>query len=138
VRRSKIVHLAGQDLFKGPAGKMSHTLPVGPGKVGRPGHRPKVALALGVLSGAQTSSRSGRWMLYFAHRRLQAVNIVLAHLVAQPARAGVDLQGELPLEQAKDASYRLIIDLDDLLELNKVVSRARLPICRYPAAWPAG
>ena len=64
---------------------------------------------------------------------------VVAHLVAQPAGAGMDHHADAVLRQAHRAGGRLVEDFVDHLHFEKMVARAeRAALVAAARQWPAG
>ena len=56
---------------------------------------------------------------------LERAQVVVADLVAQPARAGVDQHGELTLNQPHHLGRDRVVDAVDDLDLEEMVARPR-------------
>ena len=116
-RRHSAKHLAG----------LPHQqLPVAPGEVGRGAHRARGSCwPSGLSTGAQASCRSGSSMPYFAGTPRSMLQRVVADLVAQPARAGVDHHADHVLAPGPSPAAALVVEhLVDDLHLEEVVARA--------------
>ena len=90
----------------------------------------------GLSTGAQASCRSGRSMPYFSGALRSVRQGVVAHLVAQAARAGVDHDADHVLLQAHDLGGLLVEDVIDDLHFEEVVARAeRAALLARRAPW---
>ena len=85
---------------------------------------PRYAWPSGLRTGAQASCESGSSKPYLFGASLNDAEVVVADLVAQPARAGVDQDRDLPLAQAHHLGRRLVEDAIDDLDFEEVVARA--------------
>ena len=86
----------GEDL----AGLVGEQLAVAPGIVGRRAHRPQVGLPLGAVHRGAGQLPVGEREAVLLGRPLEDAEVVVADLVAEPARARVDQDGDLPLVAA--------------------------------------
>ena len=85
---------------------------------------PRYCCPSGLSTGAQASWRSGRSMPYFSGALRSMAQGVVADLVAQAARAGVDHHADHVLLQAHDRRGLLVEDVIDDLHFEEVVARA--------------
>jgi hypothetical protein len=108
----------------GLADAVGDGLPVGPGEVGRGGHRTQVGAALG-----RAHRRAGELAVRQRDPVALQGGVHPAHevgtdLVAEPARARVDQHGQLPLLEPERRGRADLVDALDPLELEEVVARA--------------
>src|SRR5262249_45229970 len=109
------------------AGLVGQELAVAPGKVGRGSHRTHVRLALPAPHRRTGKRPVGELESVPLRRVLERGEVIVAHLVAQPARAGVDQYRDLALMQTHDLRGRPVDDAIDDLDLEKVVARSESP-----------
>ncbi len=110
--REDLARLVGQELA------------VAPGVVRGRRIAPRYACPSGLRTGAQASCESGSSNPYRFGRVLEGRQVVVAHLVAQPARAGVDEHRDLALVQTHDLGRDRVVNPVDDLDFEEMVARA--------------
>jgi len=116
--------LSGQCLFKGLADTVCQHLTVGKGEIGRAGHGVKILLPFLGFKGRAYQLAVGKLDAVVAHCLLKTGDIILADLVAEAARAAMDLHYRLVGEQSQTLGHGLIKNLGNPVDLNEVVARA--------------
>ena len=103
---------------------MGQELAVAPGIVGGGPHRTQVGLALRASHRGAGKLPVGKLEAVPLRGVLERRQVVVADLVAQPARAGVDQDGDLAFVQAHDLGRSRIEHAVDDLDFEEVVARA--------------
>ena len=122
--------LAGADpehALENLADLVEHDLTIAPRVVGGATHGPQVRRPLAGIDrrGRQLDVREPVAVL--AELRTDPLQIVVADLIAEPARTGVDHDDDLILGQAEPVRPALIEDPGHTLDLEEVVSRPQRP-----------
>ena len=120
---TQVPRRALQHLGKGPAHRVGDELPVGKGEVGGAGHGADVFARPWGTEGRAAQLPVGDGDAVLLRRPLHGLDGIVAHLVAQPARAGVDGDGELVLEQPQGAGHLVVVDLGDVIDFHEMVTR---------------
>ena len=113
-----------EDLLERQTNPVGDELAVGEGEVGGGVHRPHVALPLLRLDRSAAQLRVRKIDGVVAGRPEHHLQEVVAHLVAEPPRAGVDGDGDLPGLEPQGARRRAVVDLGDPLHLDEVIARS--------------
>ena len=121
---------------------VSQELAVAPGVVGRARIAPRYDWPSGLRTGAQASCQSGSSKPYRFGSVLERRQVVVADLVAQAARAGMDQHGDLAFAQAHHLGGSLVEHAVDDLDFQKVIAGAeRAALVKSagdrPIAYPA-
>jgi hypothetical protein len=111
---------AGEDL----PGEGGHDLPVDPRVVGRAAHRGEVALRLGRPERRAAELAVGELDAVVAARLHHGLEEIVAHLVAEAARARMDREADRADLEPEVGGDVLAVDLVDDLDLEEVVAAA--------------
>ena len=103
---------------------VSQELAVAPGIVGRRAHRAQVRLPLRAPHRGTGELPVGQLESVPLRGVLEGREVVVAHLVAQPARAGVDQDGDLPFVKTHDFGRGRVEDAVDDLDFEEMVAGA--------------
>ncbi len=120
-----VVHLAGQGVLEALADEMGQQLAVTEGEVSRALHRRQVVLPLWAAQRGANQLAVGQLDVVLVHDALEAGHVVSAHLVAEAARAAVNLGHDLARKEAHAPGSRLVEDLIHYIDLDEVVARAQ-------------
>ena len=122
-----------EHLGEGLAGQVRHDLPVRPGVVRRRPHRTEIVLTLRRTNRRTCELAIGQFDAVLLRHAAQRLEAVLAHLIAQAARAGVDHDGYPALLEPEYAGRVLIDHLLDHLHFEEVVAAAERAALRAAA-----
>ena len=115
---------AAEELGEDLAGLPHQQLPVRPGVVRGATHRPEILLALGAMDRGTGQLPVGQLDAVLGRDFSQRQQRVVAHLIAQPARAGVDHHADEVFFEAHRVGGRFVEDFVDHLDFEKMVARA--------------
>jgi hypothetical protein len=115
---------AGQNLLEAAPDVKRQHLPVGEGVVGCGLHGCQVIPALGAAGRGAHQFAVGQRQAVFSHGLLEEVDVVGANLVAEPARAAVNLGDDLAGKKPEASGGVLILDAVNHIDLDEVVARA--------------
>ena len=118
----RVAHLAAQHFLEGLATLVGQHLTVRPGVVGRGLHGGQIILPLGAAHGHTDQLAIGQHDVVTAHLLLEAIDIICTDLMAEAARAAMDLHAYLAGEEAERFGGLGVEHLVDDVDLAEVVA----------------
>ena len=118
-------HLAAQGVIEAAADEVGQELAIAEGEVGRALHGRQILLPLRAAQGGTDQLAVGQLDVVLVDGLLEAGDVVGADLVAEAARAAVNLGHDLAGEEAHRRRGRLVEHLIDDVNLDEVVARAQ-------------
>src|SRR5271170_433339 len=105
-------------------GQMHHDLPIAPGEVRSRRHRAEIRLTLRRFDRHRRELPVGQLDCVIAHRLADQAQIVVAGLMTEAARAGMNQHHHLPEFDAERARGFGVVDFVDAAALEEMISRA--------------
>ncbi len=109
-------------LYEGVRRQVHHDLAVTPCEVGCRCHRAQVVLSLWRGDGHGRKLLVGKDNLVLCHRRADYPQVIVAGLMAEPAGAGMNQEGNLPKFESQRLGNARLVDLVDPADLQKMIA----------------